>query len=51
MTLGDGIRRNVAAVFQEERNRLRDAYIELNRRFYPGNRNEQPIAGGVSYWF
>jgi hypothetical protein len=51
MTLGDGIRRNVATVSQEERNRLRDAYIELNRRFYPGNRNEQPIAGGVSYWF
>jgi hypothetical protein len=51
MTMGDGIRRNVAMISQEERRRLRDAFIALNRsRFYPGNRNDIP-AGGVSYWF
>lgn len=50
MPMGDGIRRNLAKISQEERNRLRDAFIELNRRFYPGNRNDIP-AGGVSYWF
>jgi hypothetical protein len=50
MPIGDGIRRNVATISQEERNKLRDAFIELNRRFYPGNRNDIP-AGGVSYWF
>jgi hypothetical protein len=41
-SVGDGIRRNVATISQEERNRLRDAFIELHRRLYPD---------GVSYWF
>jgi hypothetical protein len=50
MALGDGIRRNVATVSNEERRRLRDAIIELHLRFYPGNRTESP-AGGVSFWF
>jgi len=49
--MGDGIRRNVARLSQEERDRLRDAFIGLSlSRFYPGNRNDIP-AGGVSYWF
>jgi len=50
MPIGDGIRRNVANISQEERNRLRDAFIALNHRFYPGGRNDSP-PGGVSYWF
>jgi hypothetical protein len=51
MALGDGIRRNVATITQEERNRLRNAFVELNRQFYPGSREDQPLAGGVSFWF
>ena len=50
MALGDGIRRNVATVSQEERRRLRDAIIALQRRSFPGNRNDRP-AGGVTFWF
>jgi hypothetical protein len=50
MALGDGIRRNVAKVSEEERNRLRDAIIGLQRRSFPGNRNDSP-AGGVTMWF
>src|SRR5437588_2752771 len=42
MTLGDGIRRNVAMISQEERDRLRDAFLQLDTtKFYPD---------GVSYW-
>ena len=51
MALGDGIRRNVATVEPAERALLRDALIELNRRFFAGTRNDRPIAGGVSWWF
>src|SRR5215211_1593897 len=51
MTLGDGVRRNVATISKEERDRLRDAIIALNTRFfYQGNRDDA-IVGGVSYWF
>ena len=50
MSMGDGVRRNVAQISHEELHRLQDAFIELNRRFYPGNRDEIP-AGGVSHWF
>jgi Common central domain of tyrosinase len=50
MALGDGIRRNVATISQEERNRLRDAIIALQHRSFPGNRNEHPV-GGVTFWF
>jgi Common central domain of tyrosinase/von Willebrand factor type A domain len=50
MALGDGIRRNIATVSDEERNRFRDAIITLNSRFFPGNREDFP-AGHVSYWF
>ncbi|MBX3325707.1 MAG: hypothetical protein KF682_07390, partial [Nitrospira sp.] len=50
MALGDGIRRNIASVDPTERALLRDALLELNRRFFPGNRVD-PVPGGVSWWF
>jgi Common central domain of tyrosinase/von Willebrand factor type A domain len=50
MALGDGIRRNIATVSVQERNRFRDAIIALNSRFFPGSRTDFP-AGHVSYWF
>jgi|SRR5215472_7422906 len=50
MALGDGIRRNIMSVSQQERDRFRDAIIALNNKFFPGSRNDFP-AGGVSYWF
>jgi hypothetical protein len=48
--LGDGIRRNLATVSQEERDLLIGAIKQLNQVFYPGARTDFP-AGGVSYWF
>ena len=50
MALGDGIRRNIATVSPEERQRLRDAIIALQHRSYPGSRSDSPV-GGVTYWF
>jgi hypothetical protein len=50
MALGDGVRRNVAKVSQEERNRLRDAFLALQRKSYPGGRDDKP-PGGVTVWF
>ena len=50
MALGDGIRRNVATVSQNERDRLRDAIITLHTKHYPGIRSDVPT-GGVSKWF
>jgi len=50
MALGDGIRRNILSVTQQERDRFRDAIIALNNKFFPGSRTDFP-AGGVSYWF
>jgi hypothetical protein len=50
MALGDGIRRNILSVSQQERDRFRDAIIALNNKFFPGARTNFP-AGGVSYWF
>jgi len=50
MALGDGIRRNIAYVDPTERAMLRDAIIEMHRRYYPGNRGDTP-PGGVSWWF
>ena len=35
MALGDGIRRNIAHVSTQERGRLRNAIVDLNRRKYP----------------
>jgi hypothetical protein len=50
MALGDGIRRNIAHVDPAERALLRDALLQLNQQFFPGNRAD-PIPGGVSRWF
>lgn len=50
MPLGDGIRRNIAHVEPAERAMLREAFLELNRRFFPGSRADA-VPGGVSYWF
>lgn len=50
MALGDGIRRDVATISQAERDRLRDAIVALNHRYYPGSRTDTP-AGHVSFWF
>lgn len=52
MVLGDGIRRNIATVSKEERDRLRNAIIKLQtQNHYLGGRNDMPTTGGVSYWF
>ncbi len=50
MALGDGIRRNIADVDPTERALLRDAIIEMHRRFFPGLKTDSP-PGGVSWWF
>src|SRR5258708_17135955 len=50
MALGDGIRRNIATVSKEERDRLRDAILALGAKLFPGSKND-PLPGGVSYWF
>jgi len=50
MPLGDGIRRNIKDVEPTERSMLRDAILELNRRFFFGSRSD-PVPGGVSWWF
>lgn len=50
MALGDGIRRNLSTVDPAERKMLRDAILELHKRYYPGTRSD-PIPGGVSWWF
>jgi hypothetical protein len=50
MTLGDGIRRNIATVEKEEREMFIHAIIQLNQMYYHGSRTEFP-AGNVSYWF
>jgi hypothetical protein len=42
MTLGDGIRRDVATVSEEERNRLRDAFIKLDTKKF--------FSDKVSHW-
>jgi len=50
MALGDGTRRNIASVDPAERAALRDAFVELNQRVYPGSRTD-PVPGGVTVWF
>lgn len=50
MTMGDGIRRNIKDVDPSERAALRDAFLELNRRFFPGLRSDA-VTGHVSWWF
>lgn len=50
--LGDGIRRNIATVSQEERDLFLDAVKQLNQIFYsPGGSRSDFPAGHVSYWF
>jgi len=46
MVLGDGIRRNIASVSKEERDRLRDAFITLD------NENDPRVVypDGVTFW-
>ncbi len=51
MVLGDGVRRNIASVDPFERELLRDAFIELNKKKFPGIRTDIPVPGGVTYWF
>lgn len=51
MTFGDGIRRNVATIPKEERDRLRDAIIALNKKYFYSGHRDDAIVGGVSYWF
>jgi hypothetical protein len=43
MTLGDGVRRDVATVTDEERERLRDAFLQLDTSKYT-------YPDGVNYW-
>ncbi len=50
MALGDGIRRNIAAVDPTERALLRDALVQLQSRNFPGSRTDSP-PGGVTWWF
>lgn len=51
MSIGDNVRRNLSSVSVEERVRLRKAIAALNQSFYPGNKTDLPIPGGVSRWF
>jgi hypothetical protein len=51
MTLGDGVRRNIADVEPSERTLLRAALLELNQRRFPGLRTDVPGCGAVSLWF
>src|ERR671912_66548 len=50
MALGDGIRRNIKNVDPTERALLKDAFVQLNNRFFGGARTDTP-PGGVSWWF
>jgi hypothetical protein len=51
MALGDGIRRDVAKISPDERRRLLDAFVGLTHKLFPGERDDEPLAGGVSFWF
>jgi hypothetical protein len=50
MALGDGIRRNIASVDPEERAQLCSAFQQLNRRHFPGGRDDA-VPGRVTFWF
>jgi hypothetical protein len=50
MALGDGIRRNIMSVSDDERKRFINAIVQLNQTFFAGDRTDFP-AGHVSYWF
>ncbi|MGA6990570.1 MAG: tyrosinase family protein [Nitrososphaeraceae archaeon] len=51
MTPGDGIRRNLATIPKEERDRLRKAIIASNKEFLFAGKRDDAVVGGVSYWF
>ena len=42
MALGDGIRRNIINVTQQDRVQFRDAIIALRNKFFPGSRTDFP---------
>lgn len=45
-------RKNIIEVDKQVRDELRDAFIALHKNFhFPGNRDDKPFVGGVSYWF
>jgi Common central domain of tyrosinase len=50
VSLGDDIRRNIASEDPGERGLLHDALIELNHRYFPGNRADH-VPRGVNWWF
>jgi hypothetical protein len=47
------IRKNILQVSDNERDKLKNAFVDLNTMDFrfPGERNDKPFAGGVSYWF
>lgn len=59
MTLGDGIRRNIAFVDPVERDLLRSAFMKMNTLKWNGNRDDivtvdgvsHTVPGGVTWWF
>lgn len=54
MTLSQGVRKNISKISSKEREDLMNALISLNTnpKFrYPGNRDDKPFVGGVSFWF
>jgi hypothetical protein len=51
VTPADGIRRNLATISKEERDRLRNAIIASNKEFFYSGKRDDAIVGGVSYWF
>lgn len=53
MTFGDKIRRNIASVDPSERTLFIDALKQLNdnNHKFPGDRNDKPASGGVTFWF
>ncbi len=51
MVLGDGIRRNISTLDDpEEKKRFIKAILTLNKKFYPGKRDDA-VVGHVSHWF
>jgi hypothetical protein len=46
----DKLRRDISKVSKEEKTAFLDAIIGLNKKKYPGKRDD-PIVGGVSWWF
>src|SRR5688572_23089081 len=54
MTLSKVVRKNISKISSKERDDLINAIISLNinsKFVYPGNRDDKPFVGGVSFWF